>query len=207
MAFGKPSGSCGRLRSRRKRSGVICTGACGSVALRSPSALFTTNQVRHFHDPTLHALQFIATRWRQKQQEDIRHMRNCDRLGLTHTNRFDQHKISKPAPSHRRTTSRVRRATPPRYALTGRRADKGRADPGSDDPCASCRPGSSLPTGPSLGSTASTATRKTLRPVKSVPKLSIKVDFPTPGVPERPIGAKPVCRVAGPDNKALCLQL
>ena len=36
-----------------------------------------------------------------------------------------------------------------------------------------------------LGSTASTATRSPI-PVRYVPKLSIKVDLPTPGVPDRP---------------------
>lgn len=36
------------------------------------------------------------------------------------------------------------------------------------------------------GSTAKTATRRP-SPISNMPKLSIKVDLPTPGVPDRPI--------------------
>ena len=45
-----------------------------------------------------------------------------------------------------------------------------------------------------LGSTASTATRMPCA-VSIMPKLSMKVDFPTPGVPESPM--RSACRSVG----------
>ena len=92
---------------------------------------------------------------------------------------------SKPAASHRVTASRVRRATPPRCVWLG----DGRMKASRSRDKRSIRvlsPKIDPPEREEDGSIASTATLSP-RPISIMPKLSIKVDFPTPGVPDNPI--------------------
>ena len=91
---------------------------------------------------------------------------------------------SYPAASHKMIASRVRRATPPSAARLG----EGRIKAPGSRLSRSIRvlsPRIEPPVRADDGSTARTATR---RPdaVSIEPKLSIKVDLPTPGVPVRP---------------------
>ena len=92
---------------------------------------------------------------------------------------------SNPAASHRAMASRVRRATPPSVVCEG----DGRIKALGSRESRSIRvlsPRIEPPERAELGSTASTAT---LSPRSSsiMPKVSVKVDLPTPGVPDRPM--------------------
>ncbi len=92
---------------------------------------------------------------------------------------------SKPAASQSATASRVRRATPPRWVWEG----EGRMKACGSRESRSIRvlsPRIEPPERAEEGSTASTATFSPC-PVSRRPKLSMKVDLPTPGVPERPM--------------------
>ena len=92
---------------------------------------------------------------------------------------------SNPAASQRAVASRVRRATPPKWDWLG----EGLINALGSRESKSIRvlsPRIEPPERADEGSTASTATRRSAA-ISCRPKFSIKVDFPTPGVPERPI--------------------
>ena len=97
---------------------------------------------------------------------------------------------SKPAASHSATASRVRRVTPPSSVRLG----EGRMNAFGSRASRSIRvlsPRIEPPVRADDGSTARTATRKPC-PVSIVPKASMNVDLPTPGVPDKPI--RSACR-------------
>ena len=93
--------------------------------------------------------------------------------------------------------ARVRRATPPKAAEEG----EGRINAPFSRLSLSIRvlsPRIEPPERAEDGSTASTATRRPST-VSIMPKLSIKVDLPTPGVPESPM--RSACR---PERDSTC---
>jgi hypothetical protein len=100
---------------------------------------------------------------------------------------------SKPAASQSVTASRVRRATPPSCEDEG----EGRMNAPFSRLSRSIRvlsPRIEPPDRAEEGSTASTATRSPSS-ISIMPKASMKVDLPTPGVPDIPI--RSACRPAG----------
>ena len=92
---------------------------------------------------------------------------------------------SKPAASHNAIASRVRRATPPSAALDG----LGRINAFGCLDNRSIRVLSPRIDPPDRFDDGSTARTATFRPCSTsiIPKLSVNVDFPTPGVPDKPI--------------------
>ena len=92
---------------------------------------------------------------------------------------------SNPAASQSATASRVRRATPPSWVCDG----EGRMKASGSRASRSIRvlsPRIEPPERAEEGSTASTATLSP-RSIRNMPKASMKVDLPTPGVPDRPM--------------------
>ena len=81
----------GAFSHQAQRAGIICTGAHG-LRFKIAIGLVYKDNIASFHDAAFDALQFIAARRGEQQQEQVRHFRNGG-FGLPDANSFDQHNI------------------------------------------------------------------------------------------------------------------
>jgi hypothetical protein len=163
-----------------QRAGVIGAGALGG-GLQLAIGLVDHDQVGASMMPRLTPCNSSPPAGRHQQHEDVRHLRHHG-FGLAHAHGLDQHHVEA-----RRLAQRHRLARAPGDAaqmrLAGRGADEGvRARASRSIRVLS--PRIEPPVRAEDGSTASTATAAPSHSI--MPKASMKVDLPTPGVPDSP---------------------
>ena len=137
-----PAGSTSAWRGRRRwRARRMSAQAWAAAVARSPSALVTTTRSASSMIPRL--MPCRSSPPAGEASSTNRSVRSATATSLWPTPTVSTSTTSKPAASHSRSASRVRRATPPSSPPDGEGRMKAVRVAGEAPPCGSCRRGSS----------------------------------------------------------------